>query len=102
MLLRATTDGTATGTVQAQVSTAQRKFYSGTYAARVFFTDRSTTGDSGGRPVDHPVQTFYAITPENQLCNELDHEYLPNGGWGAPGSSRSGTWSPSRRRASCG
>ncbi|WP_053725706.1 FG-GAP-like repeat-containing protein [Streptomyces sp. WM6378] len=87
MQLRASTDGTAAGTVQAQVSTAQRKFYSGTYAARVFFTDRPTAGDSDGRPVDHPVQTFYAITPENPLYSELDHEYLPNGGWGAPGSS---------------
>ncbi|RLU83037.1 hypothetical protein CTZ27_29055 [Streptomyces griseocarneus] len=83
MLLRAATDGTAAGTSQAQISTAQRKFYSGTYAARVYFNDKPTVGPEG----DHPVQTFYAISPENPLYSELDHEYLPNGGWGTPGAS---------------
>ncbi|MGC9501261.1 FG-GAP-like repeat-containing protein [Streptomyces sp. WG7] len=77
--LRASTDGTPAGTVHAQLSTTQRKFYSGTYAARVHFDDSPATGTAGG---DHPVQAFYAISPESPLYSELDFEYLPKGGWG--------------------
>ncbi|WP_405436548.1 hypothetical protein OG373_06285 [Streptomyces avidinii] len=90
MRLRATTDGTAAGTTQAQISTSRRKFFSGTYAARVYFEDRPSTGIAGG---EHPVETFYAISPdrasskENSLYSEMDHEYLPNGGWKIPNSS---------------
>ncbi|MFC5722342.1 family 16 glycosylhydrolase [Streptomyces gamaensis] len=85
MRLRATTDGTAAGTTHAQITTTQRKFATGTYAARVYFSDAPGTGAGTGG--DHPVQAFYAISPENKLYSELDFEYLPNGGWGAPGPS---------------
>ncbi|MBP0456382.1 cellulose binding domain-containing protein [Streptomyces montanisoli] len=81
MLLRATTDGTAAGTQQAEVDTTQRKFQEGTYAARVYFNDAPTSGQDG----DHVNETFYTITPDNSLYSELDNEYLPNGGWGGPG-----------------
>lgn len=62
----------------------QRKFFEGTYAARVHFTDAPVRGIDG----DHVVQTFFTITPLNQPMDpnygELDFEYLPNGGWGEP------------------
>jgi hypothetical protein len=62
----------------------QRKFFEGTYAARVFFTDAPVRGIDG----DHVVQTFFTITPLNAPMDpdygELDFEYLPNGGWGEP------------------
>jgi hypothetical protein len=62
----------------------QRKFFQGTYAARVFFTDAPVRGIDG----DHVVQTFFTITPLNAPMDpdygELDFEYLPNGGWGEP------------------
>ncbi|GAB1515156.1 cellulose binding domain-containing protein [Actinophytocola sp. KF-1] len=60
----------------------QRKFFEGTYAARVYFTDAPVRGVDG----DHVVQTFFTITPLNAPMDpdygELDFEYLPNGGWG--------------------
>jgi hypothetical protein len=62
----------------------QRKFFEGTYGARVFFTDTPVRGIDG----DHVVQTFFTITPLNAPMDpdygELDFEYLPNGGWGEP------------------
>ncbi|MFG2913510.1 hypothetical protein ACGF0D_11555 [Kitasatospora sp. NPDC048298] len=92
--LRAVTDGTSGGTRQAQINTAQSKFYAGTYAARVHFADQATAGDGS---TDHPVQSFYAISPfhqhlpnaETPQYSELDHEYLPRGGWDQanPGAS---------------
>ncbi|GAA4640791.1 cellulose binding domain-containing protein [Actinoallomurus vinaceus] len=81
MNLAATTDGTTNGTTQAEIDTVQRKFFEGTYAARVYFNDAPTTGPNG----DHVNETFYTITPDDSLYSELDNEYLPNGGWGAPG-----------------
>jgi hypothetical protein len=81
MNLAATTDGTTSGTTQAEIDTVQRKFFEGTYAARVYFNDAPTTGPDG----DHVNETFYTITPDDSLYSELDNEYLPNGGWGAPG-----------------
>lgn len=79
--LRARTDGTAAGTVNAQME-HQRKFFEGTYAARVRFTDAPVSGADG----DHVVQTFYTITPldfpNDPAYGEADFEYLPNGGWG--------------------
>ncbi|WP_181442366.1 FG-GAP-like repeat-containing protein [Streptomyces tateyamensis] len=79
MQLRATNDGRTAH--QAQVSTTQRKFTTGTYAARVYFNDQPTSGDPGARP----VEAFYTIAPENplrrDLYSELDNEYLPAGGW---------------------
>jgi hypothetical protein len=62
----------------------QRKFFEGTYGARVFFTDTPVRGIDG----DNVVQTFFTITPLNAPMDpdygELDFEYLPNGGWGEP------------------
>ncbi|GGP39780.1 hypothetical protein GCM10010278_15570 [Streptomyces melanogenes] len=90
MRLRATTDGTFAGTSVAQINTTRSKFFTGTYAARVHFNDQPTAGTAEG---EHPVQTFYAISPsdrmkgENQNYSELDFEYLPKGGWGTTGHS---------------
>ena len=62
----------------------QRKFFEGTYAARVRFSDAPVFGPDG----DHVVQTFFTITPLNAPMDpnygEIDFEYLPNGGWGEP------------------
>jgi len=79
--LSARTDGTPAGTAQAQVCHA-RKYFEGTYAARVRFSDRPAAGPDG----DVVVQTFYAVSPLrfdfDPEYSELDWEYLPNGGWG--------------------
>ena len=79
--LSARTDGTREGTVQAQVCHA-RKYFEGTYAARVRFSDAPVRGADG----DVVVQTFYAVSPLrfdfDPEYSELDWEYLPNGGWG--------------------
>lgn len=86
LTLDSTTDGTAGGTVQTELSTASRKFFEGTYAARVKFSDAPLSGPDG----EHVVQTFFTITPLQQNMDpnygELDFEYLPNGGWGEPGN----------------
>lgn len=78
------TDGTPGGTVQTELSTAHRKFFEGTYAARVRFSDAPISGPDG----EHVVQTFFTITPLDYDLDpdygELDFEYLPNGGWGEP------------------
>jgi hypothetical protein len=59
-----------------------RKYFEGTYAARVRFTDAPVQGPDG----DVVVQTFYAVSPLrfdfDPEYSELDWEYLPNGGWG--------------------
>jgi hypothetical protein len=59
----------------------QRKYYEGTYAARVRFSDRPVSGPDG----DQVVQTFYTIAPLKKPMDldysEQDFEYLPNGGW---------------------
>ncbi|MFS0702542.1 glycoside hydrolase family 16 protein [Cellulomonas sp. 179-A 4D5 NHS] len=82
MRLRAQTDGTAAGTVNAEVY-QQRKFFEGTYASRVRFTDAPISGADG----DPVVQTLFTITPldfpNDPAYGEADFEYLPNGGWGA-------------------
>jgi len=79
--LSATTDGTPQGTTQAQLCHA-RKYFEGTYAARVRFSDAPVSGPDG----DVVVQTFYAVAPLkfdfDPEYSELDWEYLPNGGWG--------------------
>ena len=81
MRLQAQTDGTPGGTVSSEIS-HQRKFFEGTYAARVRFTDAPVVGADG----DPVVQTFYGITPlaypDDPSYGEVDFEYLPNGGWG--------------------
>jgi hypothetical protein len=79
--LSARTDGTPQGTTQAQLCHA-RKYFEGTYAARVRFSDAPVQGPDG----DVIVQTFYAVAPLrfdfDPEYSELDWEYLPNGGWG--------------------
>ncbi|MGR6922883.1 cellulose binding domain-containing protein [[Actinomadura] parvosata] len=84
LTLDSSTNGTAAGTVQTELSTASRKFHEGTYAARVRFSDAPTSGPDG----EHVVQTFFTITPLRYNLDpdygELDFEYLPNGGWGEP------------------
>ncbi|GGP77577.1 glycoside hydrolase family 16 protein [Saccharothrix coeruleofusca] len=65
----------------------RRKFFEGTYAARVQFTDAPVRGVDG----DHVVETFFTITPLNRPMDpdygEMDFEYLPNGGWGESSST---------------
>ncbi|TDD18625.1 cellulose binding domain-containing protein [Nonomuraea diastatica] len=84
LTLDSSTNGTPSGTVQTELSTANRKFHEGTYAARVRFSDAPTSGPDG----EHVVQTFFTITPLRFNLDpdygELDFEYLPNGGWGEP------------------
>ncbi|GAA2290871.1 hydrolase [Streptomyces kunmingensis] len=79
--LRASTDGTKAGTRQAALGTKDPSFRTGTYAARVHFTDKPTTGKNG----DHVNQTYFTIGGSGEQYSELDNEYMPNGGWGAPG-----------------
>jgi hypothetical protein len=77
--LTSSTDGTSGGISQAQIC-QRRKFFEGTYATRVRFTDVPDSGPDG----DQLVETFYAISPLQALdpnYSELDWEYLPNGGW---------------------
>lgn len=81
MRLTSVTDGTAENTRHTQVCHA-RKYFRGTYAARVYFRDEPTHGPDG----DEVIQTFYAISPLKAPMDldysEMDFEYLPNGGWG--------------------
>ncbi|MFF9472335.1 glycoside hydrolase family 16 protein [Streptomyces roseolus] len=81
--LRSSTDGTKQGTTQVEVQTTSRNFFTGTFAARVHFSDEPASGRDG----DHVVQTFFPISPSDASENysELDFEYLPNGGWGSVG-----------------
>ena len=77
--MTATTDRTTTR--QAQFC-HQRKYYEGTYAARVRFSDGPVSGPDG----DQIVETLYTIAPLKAPLDpdysEQDFEYLPNGGWG--------------------
>jgi hypothetical protein len=78
------TEGTGATTTQTQIC-QQRKFFEGTYAARVRFTDAAVSGPGG----DQIVESFYTIAPLKAPMDpdysELDYEYLPNGGWGIDG-----------------
>ncbi|HSE30739.1 MAG TPA: glycoside hydrolase family 16 protein [Pyrinomonadaceae bacterium] len=82
--MTSSTDGTSAKTTQTQIC-HQRKYLEGTYAARVRFTDKPTSGPGG----DQLVQSFYMISPLKAPMDpdysELDWEYLPNGGWGIDG-----------------
>lgn len=84
--MNSSTDGTAAGTKQSQFCHA-RKYFDGTYAARVRFTDEPVRGPDG----DQIVETFYMISPLKAPMDldysELDFEYLPNGGWGHEGNT---------------
>lgn len=75
------TDGTGEGTQHTQFCHA-RKYYEGTYAARVYFRDEPDSGPDG----DVIIETFYAISPLKAPMDldysETDFEYLANGGWG--------------------
>ncbi len=83
MQMVSTTDGRDDHTTQTQFC-QQRKFLEGTYAALIRFSDAPGSGLDG----DEIVQTFYVISPLavelDPDYSELDFEYLPNGGWGAP------------------
>lgn len=89
--LTASTDGSAAHTVEAEVDSTARKYFEGTYAARVYLEDAPTSGPDG----DDVNETFYAITPLNGCddpkYSENDFEYLPNGGWGDAGPQMSNT-----------
>jgi len=83
--LSARTDGTPEETLQAQLC-HQRKYFEGTYAARIRFSDAPVQGPNG----DLVVEAFYTSSPLQHdfdpQYSELDWEYLPNGGWGNPNS----------------
>src|SRR6185369_10221356 len=86
------TDGTPANTTQTQIC-HQRKYFEGTYAARVRFSDTPISGPDG----DQLVQSFYTIAPLKAPMDpdyrELDWEYLPHGGWGIDGPTLySTTW----------
>ena len=86
MQLTAYTDGTAGGTGHAELFSAQKRYFEGTYASRVRFSDAPASGNDG----DHVNQTFFTISPLaydlDPTYSELDvSEYLPNGGWGETG-----------------
>jgi len=80
-LVRMTSSTDRTTTQQAQFC-HQRKYYEGTYAARVRFSDVPISGPDG----DQVVETFYLVAPLKAPLDpdysEQDFEYLPNGGWG--------------------
>ncbi|MFD5413194.1 cellulose binding domain-containing protein [Streptomyces nojiriensis] len=81
--LQVTSDGTAKGTQQSELQTTKPYFFTGTLAARVYFSDKPTSGRNG----DHINESFFVISPDHMSAqySELDYEYMPNGGWGAPG-----------------
>ncbi|MBO0881027.1 MAG: glycoside hydrolase family 16 protein, partial [Mycobacterium sp.] len=81
--LQLSSDGTKQGTHQSELVGTRNTFRTGTLAARVYFTDKPVDGPNG----DHINETFAPISPSAASANysELDYEYMPNGGWGAPG-----------------
>lgn len=81
--LQASTDGSTSGTAQAELQSTATAFTTGTYAARIYFANRPAVGPDG----DHVNESFYPISDStgSSLYSELDNEYMPNGGWGAPG-----------------
>ncbi|MEV0260549.1 cellulose binding domain-containing protein [Streptomyces sp. NPDC050617] len=81
--LRAATDGTKKGTRQSELRSVKPDFFTGTLAARVYFSDKPVKGPNG----DHLNESFFTISPaeKSKKYSELDYEYMPHGGWGAPG-----------------
>jgi hypothetical protein len=79
--MTSSTAGPNSATRQTQIC-HKRKYFEGTYAARVRFSDAPKTGPGG----DQVVESFYTIAPLKAPMDpdysELDFEYLPNGGWG--------------------
>jgi len=92
--LTATTDGTGPGTTEAEFGRVSNEALSGTYVARIKFSDVPFRGPDG----DHLNQTFYALSSNISECgagySETDFdEYLPNGGYGvATGFNTETTW----------
>jgi hypothetical protein len=91
--LRATTNGTGSGTSHAEFSLSNRRFFEGTYLSRIKFSDAPVSGPDG----DTVNQTFYTISPlegyRDPTYSELDFmEYLPNGGWGGPQAGYETSW----------
>lgn len=79
--LKASTNGTASGTSHADVLSRTAKFRYGTYATRFRFANAPLSGPR--LLADKPVETFFTITPyQDPNYSEQDFEYLPNGGWG--------------------
>lgn len=81
--LQSSTDGTKQGTKQVEVQSTGTPLFTGTFAARVYLSDKPVSGRNG----DHVVETFFPISAAEASTNysELDFEYLPNGGWGSVG-----------------
>jgi hypothetical protein len=81
--LQLRTDGTQRGTQQAELFSTSPRFFTGTLAARIRFNDKPTNGRNG----DHINESVFVISPNRSSAKytELDYEYMPNGGWGAPG-----------------
>jgi hypothetical protein len=79
--LTATTAGTGESTLQSGISTQGRRFFEGTYAARVRFFDQPFQGPA----VDRINETFYTISSFGGAADsdysECDFEYLARGGW---------------------
>ncbi len=91
--LAASTDGTANGTTHSELFQSERRFWEGTYASRIRFTDAPASGTDG----DHVNETYFTISPlrydRDPLYSELDFaEYLPNGGWGGPQANYQTSW----------
>ena len=82
--MTSSTEGPNAITRQTQIC-HERKYFEGTYAARVRFSDTPVNGPAG----DQIVESFYTIAPLKAPMDpdysELDYEYLPNGGWGISG-----------------
>lgn len=86
------TNGSDSGTSQAEISQNGNRFFAGTYLARMKFSDTPASGADG----DHVNQAFFSIGPlaynKDPNYSELDFaEYLPNGGWGATTHTNSQT-----------
>jgi len=82
--MTSSTEGPNAATRQTQIC-HERKYFEGTYATRVRFSDTPETGPAG----DQVVESFYTIAPLKAPMDpdysELDFEYLPTGGWGISG-----------------
>ena len=91
--LAASTDGSAAGTTHSEMYQNRLRFFEGTYASRVRFTDAPDSGTDG----DHVNETYFTISPlrydRDPLYSELDFsEYLPNGGWGGSTANYQTSW----------
>jgi hypothetical protein len=91
--LAASTDGSSAGTTHSEMYQNRLRFFEGTYASRVRFTDAPDSGTDG----DHVNETYFTISPlrydRDPLYSELDFsEYLPNGGWGGSTANYQTSW----------